>query len=147
MKIFNKLLNALQLVKAIHDNPESAALSPTIQPIALDPQAYEQVSEAIQWAEWQKNLEKDKITLIIESQGDRSVGIGSDEIKITVSKGFIDTKDSREDIRTIFCNAAKDLWDFPIRHAFFEDECHECGGLIENDKCPNKDCYSNINEQ
>jgi hypothetical protein len=122
---------------------------------------------------YKKQLEQDDlISLFIESQGDRSVGINSEQIEIRMWRGYIRPTDNeisyrsnfsvdptepflRKEIKKLFKEAAELLFATNMKNIWFEDECIECGShLIEATKnfepvliCSNKNCISNMPDE
>ena len=80
----------------------------------------------------------------IQTTGDMSVGIASDDFEIKgFSDGFCDTKEEREDLRHQLGEFFGELLDNGRCFVWFEDECQDCGSKMINGKCSSKYCVNN----
>lgn len=85
------------------------------------------------------------LELTMWDAGDMSVGIPSCEysMKLPFAKDQVD-KQERDEIKKHFVKEFEDFFDFEA-HGYgtvFEDECPECGKILNGKTCVNKNCYT-----
>ncbi len=95
------------------------------------------------YAKTQTPLRYEKMKINIISDGDRSVGINSNETIVDLGIPIDDDK-QREEIRKILYNTFHELHDNGNTTIIFEDECCDCFTKLINGKCQNKDCINNL---
>lgn len=96
--------------------------------------------------EYKKQLEKDDlITLVVESMGDRSTGIGKEQIEIKMWRGQVapdaDPDNGkwicsngglslRKEMKELFADTCSVLFATNVGNVYFEDECPDCNKTL-----------------
>lgn len=91
-------------------------------------------------------MSKQSLILHLSTRGDRSVGIWPVTVDIETHWPDMD-QETRELFREEFSACLSRMFDERTRYAFFSDECSECGKRLEDEKCPNRNCYTNQPEE
>lgn len=73
--------------------------------------------------------------LVARDDGDRAVGIGSDEMTLIVGDHLIRTDEARESLRADFAKFAEYYFACRTSSCTYEDECIDCGKLKEKCIC------------
>lgn len=84
--------------------------------------------------------------LNLRSRGDSSVGILPWMVEVWIDGYEFDDDDDRADFREYFRGVFSTFLDDKFSQAWFEDECPECHGLLEDGECKNKDCKAYYEE-
>lgn len=130
--VINDLINAANEISIGFDGP-----------LAIKAQ------DAVQRAKMYRDYieRQEMVSLLIEDSGDKNVGINPNGIEVSIWKGLVETTEERAEIKRIFCDAFKKFADFPIRCAMFDDECPECENKMAENKCKNKHCLNNLEDE
>ena len=85
------------------------------------------------------------LILTIEDMGDRSVGIWPQSITINFGEWELDEED-RKKVKDGAVEYFKTcVSDMPVRYAYFNDECADCGaGKLADGNCSNAKCVNNL---